>query len=63
MTLLEEFYNASPSEPDPAKKMLFTVFSDLIARVGFGDWWHSCDKNVQKEILQTNLDKIRQQMS
>jgi hypothetical protein len=58
-TLLREFYNASANEQDPAKKILFTVFSDLIARVGFGEFWNSCDKNIQNEILQTNLQKIR----
>lgn len=58
-TLLREFYNASSNEQDPAKKILFTVFSDLIARVGFREFWNSCNENNKNEILQTNLERIR----
>ena len=58
-TLLKEFYNANTSEQDPAKKILFTVFYDLIARVNFEKFWDSCDEKIKNEILQTNLDKIR----
>ncbi len=58
-TLLKEFYNASTNEQDQAKKILFTVFFDLIARVGFVEFWNSCDENSKNEILQKNLEKIR----
>lgn len=59
MNILEEFHNANLDEPDPAKKILFTVFFDLIARVGFRSFWQSCTTDVKIEILNTNLEKIR----
>ena len=59
MSLLREFNNASPSEKDPAKLILFTVFADLKGRVGFPCFWN-CEDKIREEILKTNLEKIRE---
>ncbi len=60
MSILREFRNASPSEKDPAKLILFTVFADLNARHGFGDFWSGINNDIKEEILKTNLEKIRE---
>jgi hypothetical protein len=64
--LLVEFRNSfgdSPGRPkvsDPAKRILFAVFRNLICRAEFAEAWDAADELEQEEILETNLRFIRE---
>ena len=61
MTLSEERYahimGDNPAT-DPAKKILFGMFKDILSRGGFDDVFDNLEEELQEEILQSNLDII-----
>lgn len=64
MTLLDEFrcrYETQPTEP--AKRILFAVMDDVLGRKGFDNEWDGIDKEIREEILATNLENVRRNLS
>jgi hypothetical protein len=62
--LLTEYYDRREKPPtDPAKKILFAVMDDLLDRRGFDNAWDGCDRDIQEEILTTNLENIKRVMA
>lgn len=63
MPLLDEFYESRSDESrEVAKKILFSVFGNILGRSGFDHAWDACDADVQEEILSDNLEKIQKEL-
>lgn len=63
MSLLDEYYDRykNPSD-DVSKRILFAVVDDITGRKGF-DWDEIIgDNEIKEELLETNLEKIRQHL-
>lgn len=61
--LLAEFDNYPEVAPtDPAKKILFAVLFDLFGRSGLDHQWTGIDDEIKEELLETNLEIVRQNM-
>ncbi|MBU2635388.1 hypothetical protein KJ841_02870 [Patescibacteria group bacterium] len=63
MSLVKEYYESFENPPqDKAKRILFAVFNDLDGRKGLLNEWGMLDDDIQEEILETNLEIIRQNL-
>jgi hypothetical protein len=63
MNLLNEFLDSHSTPPqDLAKRILFAIFDDLTDRRGIRHEWDNCDKEIQNEILEENLARIKKEL-
>ncbi|AKM77864.1 MAG: hypothetical protein UX49_C0049G0002 [Candidatus Wolfebacteria bacterium GW2011_GWC2_46_275] len=63
-TLLEEFQERYTTKPtEPAKKILFAILGDLTGRRGLDNAWDDIDDDVKEELLESNLEVVKKNMS
>lgn len=63
MSIIDEYYNRRKKPPvDPAKKILFKIFGDILDRRGFVHNWDGIDEDVKIEILETNLKNVKKNL-